>query len=133
MTRSPIVVVAAVVECDDAFLATQRLPGMHRAGCWEFPGGKCEAGESHAACLSRELLEELGTDVTVGAEMFTTRFAYNDRSVELHFYACQLKGEPRPLLGQPMQWVKREDLRSLPFLEADVVFIERLAHANRSV
>ena len=130
MTSDPIVVVAAVVERDDAFLAAQRLPGTHRAGLWEFPGGKCEPGESHVECLIRELREELGTGAKVGAEMFVTRFAYSDHSVELHFYECQLVGEPRSLLGQPLRWVNREELRSLPFLEADVVFIEELCAAK---
>ena len=130
MTNAPIVVVAAVVKRDDVFLAAQRLPGTHRAGLWEFPGGKCEPGESHVECLIRELREELGATARVGAEMFVTRFAYSDRSVELHFYECQLAGEPRPLLGQPIRWVTREELRRLPFLEADAAFIEELCAAK---
>ncbi len=29
------------------YLVTRRLEGTHLAGLWEFPGGKCEPGESH--------------------------------------------------------------------------------------
>ncbi|MGD9858339.1 MAG: NUDIX domain-containing protein, partial [Planctomycetaceae bacterium] len=45
---------AAVIERDDRFLLTRRLDGTHLAGRWEFPGGKCESGESLSACLERE-------------------------------------------------------------------------------
>ena len=34
------------IERDGAFLVTRRLEGTHLEGYWEFPGGKCEAGES---------------------------------------------------------------------------------------
>ena len=50
---------AAIVERHGRFLLTRRLKGTHLADLWEFPGGKCEAGETHEACLQRELLEEL--------------------------------------------------------------------------
>ena len=50
-----IVVAAAVVERDGAFLLTRRLKGTHLAGTWEFPGGKCEPSESPEDCLVREI------------------------------------------------------------------------------
>ena len=49
-----IVVVAAVVERDGCFLLTLRPRGTHLEGLWEFPGGKCEPGETHADALVRE-------------------------------------------------------------------------------
>ena len=121
-----IVVTAAVVERDDAFLVTRRQRGVHLEGYWEFPGGKCEAGESLAQCLRRELREELDTDATVGDEIFTVTHDYPDRSVELHFLSCRLLGEPRPLLGQDMRWVLRAELTSLRFPPADDELIARL-------
>ena len=47
-SRVVIVVVAAVIEQDGAFLVTRRLEGTHLAGLWEFPGGKIAEGETHA-------------------------------------------------------------------------------------
>lgn len=122
-----LVVAAAVVERDGCFLLTRRLRGTHLEGCWEFPGGKCEAGESHAACLARELREELAVSATVGREVLATRHAYADRIVELHFLRCDLIGEPAPQLGQEMRWVRREDLRSLSFPPADDELIRILS------
>ncbi len=122
-----VVVAAAVIERENAFLVTRRPPGVHLGGCWEFPGGKCEPGESHAACLEREIAEELETAIVVGGEVFTVAHAYADRVIELHFFACQLAGEPRAVLGQEMRWVRREELGSLTFPPADEQLIRRLA------
>jgi mutator protein MutT len=127
-----LIVTAAVIERDDAFLVTRRQRGVHLEGYWEFPGGKCEAGESLADCLRRELREELDTDAEVGAEMFTVTHDYPERSVELHFLSCRLLDEPRPLLGQEMRWVPREELSSLPFPPADDELITRLIRSARA-
>jgi len=74
-----LVVAAAIIERDDTYLVTRRQPGVHLEGHWEFPGGKCEAGETIADCLTRELREELAADAVVGAEVFTTSHDYPDR------------------------------------------------------
>jgi len=121
-----IIVTAAVIERDGCFLVTRRQKGVHLEGCWEFPGGKCDAGESLAACLARELREELDVDARVGVEVFTTTHIYPERCVELHFLQCELRGEPRPLIGQEMRWVPRAELGSFEFLPADAKLIEIL-------
>ncbi len=122
-----IVVTAAVIEREDAFLVTRRPCGVHLEGYWEFPGGKCEPGESHVASLEREIAEELETRIVVGREVFTVSHAYQDRVIELHFFDCELLGEPRAVLGQEMRWVPREELRSLSFPPADEELIQKLA------
>jgi 8-oxo-dGTP diphosphatase len=122
-----VVVTAAVIERDGRFLVTRRQKGVHLAGLWEFPGGKCDAGESLDACLVRELREELDVHATAGPEIFTTTHHYPERRVELHFMRCELTGDPRPLLGQEMRWVTREDLASLEFPPADAELIRILA------
>ena len=126
-----IVVVAAVIEANYRFLVTRRQPGVHLAGLWEFPGGKIAPDEPHAAALRRELKEELDVDVDVGERVYQTVHAYDDRAVELHFYRCTLKGEPRPLLGQKMRWAARAELPTLGFPPADSELIELLTKAAR--
>ena len=126
-----VVVTAAVIERDGAYLVTRRQRGVHLEGYWEFPGGKCEPGESLDDCLRRELVEELGADAEIGDELLAVTHTYPDRRVELHFIACTLIGTPSPLLGQEMRWVARADLRSLKFPPADDELIARLERDER--
>ncbi len=124
-----VVVTAAVVEIDGQFLVTRRQKRAHLEGFWEFPGGKCDAGETLQECMARELSEELDVPSRVGAEIFSTTHAYPERSVELHFFRCELFGEPRPMLGQEMRWVPREELETLEFPPADAELIKILVQS----
>lgn len=129
---SPIVVVlAAVIERDGRILVTRRLRNTHLGGLWEFPGGKCDPGESHEACLARELREELGVESRIGEEMLVTEHAYPDRTVRLHFRECEIQGDPQPLLGQQMKWVNRQELAALDLPAADHQLIDQLCRRDR--
>ena len=121
-----VVVAAAVVRREGRYLVARRLQGTHLAGLWEFPGGKCEPAETHEACLRREIQEELGVDATIGGLLLSVRHAYETREVELHFFACNLAGEPHARLGQELAWVSPADLDRLPFPEADAELIALL-------
>jgi mutator protein MutT len=124
-----ICVAAAVVEREGRFFVARRHDGTHLEGYWEFPGGKREPGETDEACLAREMREELGVDVQVGRLLLSVSHAYPDRTVELHFYACEMAGVPRPLLDQELRWVAREELRALQFPPADAELIAMLTTA----
>lgn len=121
-----IVVTAAIIERDGRFLMARRLKGTHLEGLWEFPGGKTEPGESLEACLARELDEELGVPCRVGRLRLATTHEYPGRRVELHFFDCEIDGEPRPLLGQELRWVSANELASLPLPEADAGLVALL-------
>jgi len=124
--RKTVVVVAGVIEHLDRLLVTRRGEHSHLAGRWEFPGGKCEPGETHEACLARELREELDVEAKVGEEMLVTEYSYSERTVRLHFRRCTVTGHPTPMLGQQMQWVRRSELDRLEFPEADRDLIDLL-------
>ena len=125
-----IVVSAAVIERDERFLLTRRLEGSHLGGYWEFPGGKCEAGETLEACLQRELREELGLDAIVGDELLSTAHEYPDRRVELHFFRVTVAGDPQPALGQQMQWVSRDGLAHFALPPADDELVALLQQSS---
>lgn len=125
-----IVVTAAVIERAGSYLVTRRPRGSHLEGCWEFPGGKCDPGEDLETCLRREIDEELGAAIEVGNEIFRITHPYPERLVRLHFFACRLQADPRPLLGQEMRWVPRAELPGLEFPPADAELIAMLTRRD---
>jgi 8-oxo-dGTP diphosphatase len=127
---SRIVVVAAVIERDGAFLVARRLRGTHLAGYWEFPGGKVSQGESHEEALAREIQEELNTTISGMQKIFHTSHTYPERTVELHFFRGRLGGSPEPALGQELRWIAREAFATLEFPPADAELIANLVHSR---
>ena len=123
---------AAVIGREDCYLVTRRQAGVHLEGLWEFPGGKCDPGETLSDCLTRELREELNVAARIGREILRTTHGYEDRSVELHFLECELAGEPQPQLGQEMRWVPKCELRTLAFPPADEALIRLLTQPHSS-
>lgn len=108
-------------------LLCQRQPGDHLGGLWEFPGGKCKLGETPAACLHRELWEELAIRVTLVEHLLTLEHSYPDRQIRLHFFRCHLAtGEPQPLGCRALAWVTAAELGHYEFPPADARLLERL-------
>lgn len=60
---------------------------------WELPGGRLEAGEEPPACVRREIAEELGIAVSVGAllDCWLYRIAGHGEVV-IVTYACRKAG-----------------------------------------
>ncbi len=120
-------VAAAVLWREGKLLVTQRPPGTHLAGLWEFPGGKMEPGETPAQCLVRELEEELGIQIHVSQLLHSTTYEYEDRIVRLYFLRCHLQhGEPQPIGCAQIRWVEPSELPRLPMPPADQDFVSRL-------
>ena len=125
--NNPVVVAAGLLFQSGKLLITQRPLGGHLAGLWEFPGGKCESGETLPECLQRELHEELGVVVNVRECVETLEHAYPEKTVQLSFYRCDLViGEPEGREGQSIKWVGPDELGQYPFPEADAQLLEKL-------
>ena|ERR1700722_7398211 len=119
-------VVAAVIERDGLILIAQRKRTGQHPLKWEFPGGKVEPEEIPENALVRELVEELGTRVTVGPEIGRYEFQYEGRwPVMLMFYrVTKFSGEPKNLDFEQILWVPRERLLDYDFLEGDAEFLK---------
>ncbi len=105
------------------------------AGLWEFPGGKVEPGESIADCITREIQEELGIDVSVGEHLITVDHAYTHFKVTLVVHhCCHLAGDPQPLACDEVRWVSVADLEQFPFPKAnqDIIAALHTAAGSRS-
>ncbi len=72
-------VTAAVIERNGRILIARRKHPFMGHG-WEFPGGKLEENETLEECLKREIREELGIDITVGALISSRKHVLNCQS-----------------------------------------------------
>lgn len=127
---APIPVGIALVARDGCYLIRQRPPGGPMPGVWEFPGGKCECGESAEEATARECREEIGLEVVLGRLRRRTDYRYPHGWVELSYYDCILadaRAEPEPSTG--FRWVAGADLPALTFPQANEPILEELARA----
>ncbi|MFN3004308.1 (deoxy)nucleoside triphosphate pyrophosphohydrolase [Mycolicibacterium wolinskyi] len=125
------IVVAGALISGAALLVAQRDRPAALAGLWELPGGKVAAGESDAAALVRELREELGVEVTVGARLGAD-VALSD-AMTLRAYRVSLTaGSPQPHDHRALRWVSADELDGLAWVPADRAWVADLASALRS-
>lgn len=126
------VAVGVIIDQQRRVLVALRSPDAHQGGLWEFPGGKCEAGETVEQSLRRELAEELGIEVTDSAALCQIRHDYGDKAVLLEVRrVLHFTGEPRGLEGQAVRWVAVQALQSEEFPAANRAIIQRIQLADR--
>jgi 8-oxo-dGTP diphosphatase len=127
-TQLPLVLVSAValVDIDGRILLAQRPAHKSMGGLWEFPGGKIEVGESPEAALIRELQEELdiNTSESCLAPLSFASHAYDDFHLLMMLFVCRRwHGQPRPVEGGALKWVRPNQLRDYPMPPADIPLI----------
>lgn len=121
-------VVCGVIE-DDAgrVLACQRPEGGHLGGLWEFPGGKLEPGESPAAALIRELLEELAVAVEPGEALTPVVWDYGRGPIRLIPLRGRIRSGTVALLEHAAyRWCDHAAARQLAWAPADVPVMEEI-------
>jgi 8-oxo-dGTP pyrophosphatase MutT (NUDIX family) len=87
---------------------------LNKRGEWDLPGGRPDAGEDHRAALKREVFEEAGLDVGVGAPLEGHLFeVLPGRFVRIEAFACHLIGASDVTLSpehEDVRWVPVADL-----------------------
>ncbi len=118
---------AGVLRRRGAVLLGRRPQGKLLGGLWEFPGGKQEPGETPEVCLRRELEEELGVIVDVGANLGIYEHAYTHFRITVHaFEAKILSGEIQALDHSELQWAELARLGEYPMGKVDRLIADRL-------
>jgi len=119
-----VIVVGAAVLRDGRVLACRRTGPPDLAGCWEFPGGKVESGESDRQALVRELAEELQVRTVVG-ERLGPDVPIGDTAV-LRVYLATIDGDPQLLDHDAHRWLSADELGDVPWLAVDLPVVALL-------
>lgn len=113
-------VACAIIEQGRTVLAAQRSAAMSLPLKWEFPGGKIESGETPEECLIRELREELGVSVFIGAALSPATHSYPDFTVTLYPFTCRLAGGSITMHEHhALKWIEPQRMPELDWAAAD--------------
>ena len=118
----PRIAVRAVILHEDRLLLVNAYPG-HQSDLWCAPGGGVEAGQSLPANLVREVVEETGLSVSVGAPCLVNEF--HDPSSGFHqvdiYFRCLIEAgildpdghvDPEGIVNR-RRWVTRREMAAL--------------------
>jgi 8-oxo-dGTP diphosphatase len=123
--QNQLVVAGALID-SGMVLVAQRARPPELAGRWELPGGKVGPGETDAAALVRELAEELGIDVSVGARLGDD-VALGDATTLRAYLVTQTCGRIAHAHDhRALRWVGAAELDSLDWVPADRAWVAEL-------
>ena len=106
--------------------ATQRGYGEYKDG-WEIPGGKFEPGETPEECIVREIREELATEVRAERILGVVDYDYPTFHLTMHCILCTIvSGKLQLLEHEAAKWVTKETLRSVDWLPADRLILDKI-------
>lgn len=118
-------VAAGIIWKGAELLISKRPQESHLGGLWEFPGGKLKRGESLEECLKREILEELGLSIHVGAAVLSVDHEYSYKTVSLYFFDCLWKGgNPRALGCEEFRWITPACISTFQFPPPDLQVVQ---------
>jgi mutator protein MutT len=121
------VAIAIVFGADGKLLICKRKANTVLGGYWEFPGGKCNPGETPADCAKREVEEETGLAVSVQRPLAVIEHDYPHARVRLHPFICRWETGTLELreVAEAL-WVTRPELTGYHFPEANGSLLQAL-------
>lgn len=132
--RAPIphhdIAAAVVIDKAGRLLIQRRADEALLGGLWELPGGKRKENETLPEACRRELKEELGITVAVGALFMSVKHAYSHFRITLHAFRCTITdGTPVSAMQLPLRWVPLGSLGKYAFPRANRRILDALAAA----
>ncbi len=127
------VVAAIIFNKKNELLITQRKPGSHYGGYWEFPGGRVEKDESDSEALIREIREELEVNISVKKLFWRDIFEYETKSIDIRFFFCGFLPLEQTINKTQIAdyfWAKNGDLSNYKFPPADRAALHQLQKAD---
>jgi len=110
-------------------LIARRGENQMLGGLWEFPGGKQKKGETLEQTAAREIEEETGLTVRVGAPTVTVKHAYSHFKITMTAFRCVWQsGRARPRASVELKWIPPSTLADYPMPRAN----RRVAEALKS-
>src|SRR5580658_6035398 len=104
----------------ESVLIGQRTDKQPLGGYWEFPGGKCDPGETPEDCLIREVREETGIEVEILKPWPPINYTYAHAAVRIFPFICRHKaGNPRPISTSEIRWIRTDELSEYRFPPAN--------------
>ena len=110
----PVECAGAVVRDEAGRLLLVRRGRPPAAGLWSLPGGRIEAGETPAQAAAREVREETGLDVEIGAVLITA--IVGDGMFRVQDFAAKVVGGELHAGDDAaeVRWVDEAELAGLP-------------------
>jgi 8-oxo-dGTP diphosphatase len=103
---------------DDRILIIQRSASSKgNAGKWEFPGGKCDPGETVDSALAREIREETGLEISIGPIFGSAESILPDRRIIYLIFEVRALSKQIRLSAEHDQfvWARIDDLSTYDF------------------
>ncbi len=118
------------IERGDSYLMLHRVKkdNDENHDKWIGIGGKFEEGESPEECMRREMLEETGLDAKSWHYRGIVTFVSDEWGTEyMHLFKCSdYSGEIKECDEGVLEWIKKDELLSLPIWEGDKIFLRLL-------
>jgi 8-oxo-dGTP diphosphatase len=109
-------------------LICRRKADVVLGGYWEFPGGKCDPGESPSQCACREVEEETGLTVRVLQALPVIEHEYPHARVRLNPFICEhIAGEVELRDIADARWIPPERVHDYRFPEANGSLLEQVS------
>ncbi len=118
-------------------LIARRTQPSEFAGMYEFPGGKVEPGESCEQALHREIQEELGVEIRLGAEIIGPgEYGWPlKNAAQMRVWLAEVTtGNPEPLEDHDeLRWVDpfAAQTMQLPWIAADLPIVRGIQDTIR--